>query len=67
METGDLLLGGLKDDLNNEEIIGRFGEGMKLAALAFVRKNKRFSIITDGKLWSFIQKNDNNFIKNGQP
>ena len=67
LETGDLLLGGLKDDLNNEEIIGRFGEGMKLAALAFVRKNKRFSIITDGKLWSFIQKNDNNFIKNGQP
>ena len=67
LETGDLLLGGLKDDLNNEEIIGRFGEGMKLAALAFVRENKRFSIITDGKLWSFIQRNDNNFIKNGQP
>jgi len=40
---------------------------MKLAALAFVRKNKRFSIITDGKLWSFSQKTDNNFIKNGQP
>ena len=62
-----MLLGGVKDTLNSEEIIGRFGEGMKLAALAFVRKNKRFSIITDGKLWSFIQKIDNNFIKNGQP
>ena len=67
LETGDLLLGGIKDQLNSEEIIGRFGEGMKLAALAFVRKNKRFSIITDGKLWSFSQKTDNNFIKNGQP
>ena len=67
LETGDLLLGGVKDELNNEEIIGRFGEGMKLAALAFVRKNKRFSIITDGQIWSFIQKTDNNFIKNGQP
>ena len=66
LETGDLLLGGVKDTLNNEEIIGRFGEGMKLAALAFVRKNKRFSIITDGKIWTFIQKTDNNFIKNGQ-
>ena len=32
-----------------------------------IRKNKRFSIITDGKLWSFIEKRDNNFIKNGQP
>lgn len=26
LETGDLLLGGVKDALNNEEIIGRFGE-----------------------------------------
>ena len=67
LETGDLLLGGTKDIENNEEIIGRFGEGMKLAALAFVRKNKRFSIITNGKIWSFIQKTDANFIKNGQP
>ena len=67
LETGDLLLGGTKDIENNEEIIGRFGEGMKLAALAFVRKNKRFSIITDGKSWTFIQKTDANFIKNGQP
>ena len=55
LETGDLLLGGTKD------------EGMKLAALAFVRKNKRFSIITNGKIWTFILKTDDNFIKNGQP
>ena len=65
LETGDLLLGGLKDTQNDEEIIGRFGEGMKLAALAFVRKGKSFSIITDRKLWSFKQKTDNNFMKNG--
>ena len=66
LETGDLLLGGLKDSQNDEEIIGRFGEGMKLAALAFVRKGKRFSIITDRKLWSFKQKTDENFMKFGQ-
>ena len=66
LETGDLLLGGIKDTLNNEEIIGRFGEGMKLAALAFVREGKIFSIMTGGKLWSFTQKTDDNFIKNGQ-
>ena len=65
LETGDLLLGGLKDSQNDEEIIGRFGEGMKLAALAFVRKGKRFSIITDRKLWSFKQKTDENFMKFG--
>lgn len=40
---------------------------MKLAALAFVRKNKRFSIITDRQLQSFVQENAPNFIKNGQP
>lgn len=39
---------------------------MKLAALAFVRKGKRFSIITDRKLWSFKQKTDENFMKFGQ-
>ena len=35
LETGDLLLGGIKDTLNNEEIIGRFGEGKKLASFGF--------------------------------
>ena len=67
LETGDLLLGGIKDTLNNEEIIGRFGEGMKLAALSFVREGKFISIITSGKCWSFTQKLDDKFIKNGQP
>ena len=56
LETGDLLLGGTKAKENDQEIIGRFGEGMKLAALAFVRDNeeknrkgKNFRIITGGK------------------
>ena len=39
---------------------------MKLTALAFVREGKLFSIITGGKLWSFTQKLDKNFIKDGQ-
>ena len=67
LETGDLLLGGTKDILDQKEIIGRFGEGMKLAALAFVREKKNFIIITGKKQWSFCIKTDSKFIKNGQP
>jgi hypothetical protein len=66
LAASNLLLGGTKDIQNSVDIIGRFGEGMKLAALAFVREGKLFSIITGGKLWSFTQKLDKNFIKDGQ-
>ena len=39
METGDLLFGCEKGIENEEDIIGRFGEGLKLAALTFWIKN----------------------------
>ena len=66
LETADLLLGGIKGKSKNEEIIGRFGEGMKLAALAFCRLGKIFIIITGGEEWRFEIKEDKNFTRNGQ-
>lgn len=67
LETADLLLGGIKNVSKNEEIIGRFGEGMKLAALSFCRANKIFIIITRGEEWRFEIREDKNFTRNGQP
>ena len=67
LETADLLLGGKKGETKNDEIIGRFGEGMKLAALSFGRLNKIFIIITGGEEWRFEIKEDKNFTRNGQP
>lgn len=63
LETGDLLFGCKKNIENRKDIIGRFGEGMKLAALAFSRLNKKFVIKSNGKIWTFFQRKDNKFIK----
>ena len=68
--TANLLLGGTKDIENSAEIIGRFGEGMKLSALALLRENKernkidnetRLNIYTGGKVWRFIIKEADGF------
>lgn len=67
LETADLLLGGKKGETANEEIIGRFGEGMKLAALAFNRLSKIFIIITGGEEWRFEIKEDINFTRKNNP
>lgn len=77
LERGNLLLGGYKgqseNTTKNDELIGRFGEGMKLSALALVRKNKtdekkrRIHIYTGGEAWIFCIKNDENFTINGKP
>ena len=67
LETADLLLGGIKGETKNVEIIGRFGEGMKLAALAFARLQKIFIIITGGEEWRFEIKEDTNFKRKDQP
>ena len=53
-----------KGETKNDEIIGRFGEGMKLAALSFCRLNKIFIIITGGEEWRFEIKEDKNFTRN---
>ena len=42
LETGDLLFGCEKGIENEEDIIGRFGEGLKLAALTLNKLNKKF-------------------------
>ena len=63
----DFLLGGSKEELNNPDIIGIFGEGMKLAILALCRLEKNVTIISSEKLYSFRIKEDLNFIKNSQP
>ena len=68
--TANLLLGGTKDIENSAEIIGRFGEGMKLSALALLRENKernkidnetQLNIYTEGKVWRFIIKEADGF------
>lgn len=63
----DFLLGGSKDEQNNSELIGTFGEGMKLAILALCRLGKEVIIISSNKIYSFRIKEDKNFIKNSIP
>ena len=63
----DFLLGGSKDEQNNSELIGTFGEGMKLAILALCRLGKDVIIISSNKIYSFRIKEDKNFIKNSIP
>ena len=62
----DFLLGGSKDEESNSEIIGTFGEGMKLAILALCRLEKNVTIFSSNKKYSFAIKEDNNFVKNSQ-
>lgn len=66
LETGDLLFGCEKGIENEEDIIGRFGEGLKLAALTLNKLNKKFLIKTNKKIWSFNIKKDELFIKNNE-
>ena len=63
----DFLLGGSKEELSNPDIIGVFGEGMKLAILALCRLEKNVTIISSDKLYSFTIKEDFHFITNSQP
>ena len=67
LETADLLLGGPKyeEGKKNKEIIGRFGEGMKLAALAFLKKDIQYKIITSGQEWRFTLEKDPKFTRKG--
>ncbi len=67
LSLADFLLGGSKEELNNPDIIGIFGEGMKLAILALCRLEKKVTIFSSDKLYSFRIKEDLHFIKNSQP
>jgi hypothetical protein len=69
LETADLLLGCQKGEQgrSNNEIIGRFGEGMKLAALTFLKNGIDYRILTTGEEWIFKIEADPKFTRNGQP
>ena len=62
----NFLLGSLKEETRNPELIGKFGEGMKLAILALCRMKKNVIIISTNKKFSFIIKEDSNFFQNNQ-
>ena len=62
----DFLLGSSKDENKNSEIIGIFGEGMKLAILTLCRLKKKVKIFSSNKIYSFVTKEDSNFVKNSQ-
>ena len=64
---GDFILGCSKDEENNPDLIGTFGEGMKLAILALCRLNKNVTIISACKKYNFIIKEDPIFLKDNQP
>ena len=63
----DFILGCSKDEENNPDLIGTFGERMKLAILALCRLNKNVAIISACKKYNFIIKEDPLFLKDNQP
>jgi len=68
LEKADLLMGGRGEKYNtdNKQIIGRHGEGMKLAALALLRYfGKDFRIYTNGEEWHFKLIEDKGFPIDG--
>ena len=69
IETADLLLGCQKNELEktNTEIIGRFGEGLKLAALTFLKNNIDYRILTTEEEWIFKIEKDPKFKRKNEP
>ena len=68
LETFNLLLGGTTRKNNSSPgIIGQFGEGLKIAAIALLRENKMISIINNNQVWRFSLKEDENFIRENKP
>ena len=64
---GDFLFGNSKEELNNPDIIGKYGEGMKLAILALCRIEKDVTIFSSNKKYTFTFKEDENLLQNDQP
>lgn len=54
----DFLLGSMKSQQENLDLIGHFGEGMKLEILAFCRKEKNVAIISSNKKYTFCLRQD---------
>lgn len=60
----DFLLGSLKSEENNPELIGKYGERMKIAILSLCRLQKKVTIISSKKKYEFELKKDEIFKKN---
>ena len=67
LSLGHFLLGSLKYNLNNPDIIGKFGEGMKLGILGLCRLKKKIKIISNQYSYSFYFKQDKKFLQNNVP
>ena len=63
IRQGDFLFGSSKQGIKNKDIIGRFGEGMKLGILALIRLKKNVKIFSHDKVYNFFIERDNNFIQ----
>jgi hypothetical protein len=63
ISLADFLLGGKKDEQTNLDLIGHFGEGMKLGILGLCRENKNVTIISSNQKYTFFLKEDPNFKK----
>ena len=66
IRQGDFLFGSSKEEIQNKDIIGRFGEGMKLGILALSRLNKNVTIFSHDKVYNFFFEKDDNFIQNNE-
>ena len=64
---GNFLLGAQKEGIDKKDIIGKFGDGMKLAILALCRLKKKITITSNNEKYSFIIKEDALFIQNNKP
>ena len=49
----NLVFGSKKEKSNNNEVIGKFGEGMKLGILALIRLKKNINIISSDRIFGF--------------
>ncbi len=66
ISLADFVLGGTKNEQKELDLIGRFGEGMKLGILSLCRLNKKVTIICNNEKYLFNIKEDDNFIKDSQ-
>jgi len=60
IQRKSLLLGFSKKAMHSD-VIGAFGEGMKVGALALLRRGLRFAILTRGEIWNFTLAVDPSF------
>jgi hypothetical protein len=57
----EALLIGFTTKQNNEELIGKFGEGLKLGVLALLRAGNTVKIKNNGEIWTPVIEQSDNF------